>query len=105
MDSPAPFASYTECDNRACVNPAHLFLGTYLDNYRDMLAKGRMRNPNAERLKGQTHCKRGHEFTPENIKPSNGGRSCRQCIKDLNVKYGRARTLRLRQLRLMEAAK
>lgn len=29
------------CDNRSCVNPEHLFLGTYQDNKDDCMAKDR----------------------------------------------------------------
>ncbi len=31
------------CDNRRCVRPSHLFVGTNADNTHDMIAKGRSR--------------------------------------------------------------
>jgi hypothetical protein len=64
------------CDNRSCVNPNHLFLGTRTDNLRDMTDKGR-------RVKGESHG--GVKLTEEIVLSI---RSSEQSGVDLAAMYG-----------------
>jgi hypothetical protein len=40
----------------------------------------------AKKRKSMTHCKYGHEFTPENTYLYNGGRTCRACKREATAK-------------------
>lgn len=58
------------CRNRSCVNPSHLEPVSSLENTK--------RSP--IHYGARTHCKHGHEYTPENtISRKDGGRRCRTC--------------------------
>jgi hypothetical protein len=73
------------CDNPACCEPSHLWVGTQADNLDDMRRKRRDKMP--VQVRGAT-CRRGHPYTPENTierKPPYHGRECRECKRIRNA--------------------
>lgn len=87
VNGPIPDGQFVlhRCDNRPCVNPSHLFLGSKRDNTQDMVRKGRSKGP--PRL---PECPYGHPFNETNTywKPyvrfgtAHVQRVCRICRRD-----------------------
>lgn len=66
------------CHSRACTNVEHMEVVTQAENNR---RAGALEGTWANR-RAKTHCKHGHEYTPENTYVQrNGGRSCRACSR------------------------
>jgi hypothetical protein len=81
------------CDNPGCVNPKHLFVGTYSDNVVDMYNKGRNKTPEPP-----THCPRGHERSPSNMYVmSNGTMKCKACSSITSARYLEENKEKIRQ--------
>lgn len=67
------------CDNRRCINHAHLVLGTQKENLEDMCAKGR----HAVHLPAQ------RQITDEQVRAVRAsGRGSKWCEKHLGIKRG-----------------
>lgn len=87
------------CDNPNCVNPKHIFAGTYSQNFLDAGRKKRHWNSR------KTHCKYGHEFTGENTcLERKGNLTARRC-KACKVEHHRSSYLTSKKKAAKEAAK
>lgn len=72
-----------KCNTPRCVNPKHIYDGTWSNNMQDKLTAGN--NYQHEKI----HCKNGHEFTIKNTYyyGKSKHRHCRRCDANNHIRY------------------
>jgi hypothetical protein len=80
-----------KCDVRACVNPAHLFLGTWADNMADMKAKGRVNRKRGEAVSG---AKLRSADIPLILQLLDDGESCKRIADSFGITDGAINAIR-----------
>ncbi len=75
------------CRNRACANPSHLEVVTLVENSRRGERSRSSRSGGRPDLSARTHCKHGHEYTPENTRMQGNARICRTCARNRAKKH------------------
>jgi hypothetical protein len=80
------------CRVRCCVNPDHLEVVTQKINvsrgdFSKRLLNSRNLTKRHERMRANTHCPNGHEYTPDNVYLARGKRECKTCRKNNFIKW------------------
>jgi hypothetical protein len=91
------------CRNRRCVNPEHLEPVSRREN----VLRGRLplvaSAQQRAKFQAQTHCKRGHEFTPENthirLRDGYECRVCKECQRSRGSKWWGSRRTKAEALK------